>query len=268
MNAGQDFSSLLLTHGAFLFIGSIRLAAFFALAPIFDNQSIPGQLKFALALALSALVYPLSAAMPLPHDGHWFLWLASIALKEILIGFVLAYAVGVVFWVMLSSGRLVDSQRGAAIAELVSAPSGDSTSLFGDLLNQATVYLFFSTGAFVQIVALLLVSYEVCPPGFALGEAQLRGMTAYLLDEFARLMVMVALFAFPIVLVCLASDVCLGIVNRFSPQLNVFFLALPIKSVLGLLMIFFYLRYMTPLITRELFGISGRLQPVWKLFAP
>jgi type III secretion protein T len=35
-------------------------------------------------------------------------------------------------------------------------------------------------------------------------------------------MVMAVLFSAPIMLVCLLSDVCLGIINRISPQLNVF----------------------------------------------
>jgi type III secretion protein T len=54
--------------------------------------------------------------------------------------------------------------------------------------------------------------------------------------------------------------VSLGIINRFAPQLNVFFLSMPIKSALGLLMILLYLRTLLPLITRELFAINGQAE--------
>jgi type III secretion protein T len=78
-------------------------------------------------------------------------------------------------------------------------------------------------------------------------------------------MVMAVLFSAPIMLVCLLSDVCLGIINRISPQLNVFFLSMPIKSALGLLMIMLYMGTLMPLIGQELFSASGHFASLWSI---
>ena len=44
------------------------------------------------------------------------------------------------------------------------------------------------------------------------------------------LLLMMLLLSGPIVVACLLTDVSLGLINRFASQLNVYVLAMPIKS--------------------------------------
>ncbi|MDR1945580.1 MAG: type III secretion system export apparatus subunit SctT [Desulfovibrio sp.] len=263
------FISSYAAHGILLFIGSVRLLTFFFIVPFMSGEAVPGQLRFALAVILSLFVYPTFADIELPASGaELFLHLLLILSKELLVGFVLAYTAGVIFWAMLSAGFLLDNQRGAGMGQVTDPGSEESTSLFGAFLNQITVYLLFSTGAFVQIVLLLLTSYGVCPPGFEPGGGAVEAVPVFLMGQFSRLMIVTVVFAAPIVLICLLTDVGLGLVNRFAPQLNVFFLSMPVKSALGLLMVLFYLGTLIPLITRELFFITGRANAFWSILGP
>lgn len=259
-------SEILAGQAVLFFIGCVRLLVFFSLIPFLGGEAVPGQLRFSLAVLLAFFVYPTFAGLQPPESGTpFFLWLFCVLGKEMLAGFLLAYAASVVFWAMLSVGFIMDNQRGAGMAQATDPASGESTSLFGGFLHQATLYIFFSSGAFLQMLLLLLHSYGVCPPGFELSAGAKESIPVFLLAQFSHLMAMTALFAAPIMLVCLLSDVSLGIVNRISPQLNVFFLSMPIKSALGLLMIMLYMGTLLPLVHRELFSLGGRLEGLWNI---
>ena len=56
-------------------------------------------------------------------------------------------------------------------------------------------------------------------------------------DLFMRLTV---LLAAPVIIALFVSDFGLGLVNRFSPQLNVFFLSMPIKSAVAMFVLLLY----------------------------
>ena len=75
-----------------------------------------------------------------------------------------------------------------------------------------------------------IVSYRPrlgCPPFDAIALEALVGI-------FAATLHLMAILAAPAVFVMLLVDLGLGLANRFAPQLNVFFLAMPIKSVAAL----------------------------------
>jgi type III secretion protein T len=51
---------------------------------------------------------------------------------------------------------------------------------------------------------------------------------------------LIAILAAPMVICMFLVDFSLGLVNRFAPSLNVFFLSMPIKSALSLLVLVLY----------------------------
>jgi len=257
-------STSLAGQGIVFFIVCVRLLVFFSLAAFLSGEAVPGQLRFSLSVLLACFVYPAFAELHPPEFGApLFLWLMVVLAKEMLAGFLLAYTASIVFWAVLSVGFIMDNQRGAGMAQAVDPASGETTSLFGSFLHQAALYIFFSSGAFLQMMLLLLASYGACPPGFEPAAGARAGIPWYLLMQFARLMTTAVLFAAPIMLICLLCDVSLGIVNRISPQLNVFFLSMPIKSALGLFMIMLYMGTLLPLIGQELFSFGGHLEGLW-----
>jgi type III secretion protein T len=259
------FSEILTEHGLTLFIGSVRLLVFFSMVPFLSGEAVPAQLRFSLSVLMAFFVYPAYAGLQPPPGAPFYLWLAGVLGKEMLVGFLMAYTASVVFWAMLSVGFIMDNQRGAGMAQATDPATGESTSLFGGFLHQSAIYIFFSSGAFLQMLLLLLHSYAICPPGFELSAGAREGIPIFLMGQFARLMSMAVLFAAPIMLICLLTDVSLGIVNRISPQLNVFFLSLPIKSALALFMIMLYMGTLLPLIGQELFSLGGHLEPLWNV---
>ena len=73
-----------------------------------------------------------------------------------------------------------------------------------------------------------------------------------------RLMSMAVLFSAPIIFAMFLAEFGLGLVSRFVPQLQVFFMAMPIKSALAMFMFSIY--------TVALFGYAAdEFEPIGKI---
>jgi type III secretion protein T len=57
-------------------------------------------------------------------------------------------------------------------------------------------------------------------------------------------MALALLLASPMLIALFVTELGLGLVNRFAPQLNVFFLSMPIKSAVGLLVLISYMQFL------------------------
>ena len=60
------------------------------------------------------------------------------------------------------------------------------------------------------------------------------------LDDMLRVTVIISA---PVIIVMFLATLGLGLVNRTAPQLNVFFLSMPVKSALGIAMLAVYLPF-------------------------
>jgi type III secretion protein T len=74
------------------------------------------------------------------------------------------------------------------------------------------------------------------------------------------------IIAAPVVIVMFIATLGLGLVNRTAPQLNVFFLSMPVKSGLGVAMLIIYLPFIMDMLiyTKE----NAILTPVQELLHP
>lgn len=251
-NTRMDFSGLLQDMGAYahmtaLLLGMPRLFALVMVAPFFGASVVTGQIRLLLVLALYMPLHPvivnslteditLSAALSLATGGR----LALLLLKETLLGLMIGFLAGMVFWAVQSAGFFMDNQRGATMAEGADILSGDQSSPLGQLLFQSLVYLFYTSGAFLAFVGLIYASYDIWPvtrgfPGDFSPDAPL-----YFARQAGWLMGHMLLLAGPIAVACLLTDISLGLVNRFASQLNVYVLAMPIKCGIAAFLLCFY----------------------------
>lgn len=156
----------------------------------------------------------------------------------------LGYLSGMLFWTIQCAGFFIDNQRGASMAEGADPLSGEQTSPLGSFFFQSAVYLFFSTGAFLALLGVVYASYEIWPVTqlIPLSVFQDINLPLFFAGRVSWLLLMMLLLSGPIVVACLLTDVSLGLINRFASQLNVYVLAMPIKSgVAAFLMLFYFM---------------------------
>ena len=236
-----------------------RIGGAFAICPALAESMIPGVARRVAVLGFSCI------ALPFIHDGmppgEPNMWAFSlVAFKEALIGFLLGFFAAVPFWIAENVGNFIDNQRGATMGEVYSPLSGTQVSTTGIFFTQIVSTLFFVSGAVLLFLGAIYASYSVWPvfPEAATGaspfgfsfvsDAPLQMLGS--LDSMLRATVVISA---PVIIVMFLATLGLGLVNRTAPQLNVFFLSMPVKSALGVAMLAVYIPFILDMLmyTRE-----------------
>lgn len=218
--------------------GMPRLFAMLSMLPLFTGQTLPPLLRAGLAFSISIFIVPLLVGPANAVERSGVVLLAILG-KEAIVGFLMGLIVAVPVWAFEMMGDLIDNQRGASISQTLSPMTGHDTSPLGDLFAQAAVVFLFITGGFLLIVAALLDSYRIYPvfewvPHFA------DSTPSYLLSLLDHMMRLAVLMGAPVIIIMFLAELGLALVSLFAPQLQVFFLAMPIKSGLAIFVFAIY----------------------------
>lgn len=234
-------------HLLAIILGMPRIFLIIQTVPFMGANIFTGQLRITLVIACYMILHPMLLAT-LPNQdifgisSHYTLY-GAIILKETFIGVLIGLVTGILFWAVQSAGFFIDNQRGASQASGSDPLSGEQTSPLGSFLFQATVYVFFAGGAFMVFLRLIYSSYEIWPV-MSLAPIEMvynPELPIFFAKQVSYLMLLTMLLSGPIVMACLLTDISLGLMNRFASQLNVYVLAMPVKSaVVAFLMIFYF----------------------------
>lgn len=222
-----------------LLLAQARILAMFSMLPITAGSLMPGPLRYAVALGVGLVVAPVLAPALLHGVMPGGLQFIALLLKEAAIGFVLGWLVAIPFWAFEAVGFVIDNQRGASIAATINPLTGHDSSPLGILFNQAFIVFFFVSGGFRLLLDLVYRSYLQWDP-LVFWPRLTEGGGELIFGQFNRLAMIGLLLAAPVVLAMFISEVGLALVSRFVPQLQVFFLAMPIKSALAFLVLVLY----------------------------
>ena len=222
-----------------------RIGAAFAICPALADTMIPGVARRAATLAFAVLALPaIHATIP---PGEPDLWLFALAaFREALIGFLIGFFGAIPFWVAENVGNFIDNQRGATMGEVYSPLSGTQVSTTGIFFTQIVSTVFFVGGAVFLFLGALYKSYAVWPvfvPGSVPSLDFAPNAPLQILGTLDGMLRTTVIIAAPVIIVMFLATIGLGLVNRTAPQLNVFFLSMPIKSALGVAMLIIYLPF-------------------------
>ncbi len=221
-----------------------RIGGAFAICPALTDSMIPGVARRAATLGIAFMAIPfVKAGMP-PGEPTWWMF-AILAAHEALIGFLIGFFSAIPFWVAENVGNFIDNQRGATMGEVYSPLNGSQVSTTGIFFTQLVSTIFFVSGAIFLFLGALYKSYAIWPvfpsgaafPSFT-SDAPVQILGA--LDGMLRTTVVISA---PVIIVMFLATLGLGLVNRTAPQLNVFFLSMPVKSALGVAMLIVYLPF-------------------------
>jgi flagellar biosynthetic protein FliR len=222
--AGGLVASLAGGEVATLFLVLMRTTGFVVAAPLLGHRAVPGRVKAGLAAVLAVGVARSATVAPSPVP----FWLA--APFELVVGLALGFIVGLGFHAVESVGRLVALQLGLSLAPVFDPVRGDTGSAVDPLFAILAGLLFYALDLHLAMIAALGDSFTRLPLGGGwpggLGQYA-AGLAAVALELGGRL-------ALPLALVLLLAEVAVALVARAIPQVNVFFLGLPVKLLAGL----------------------------------
>jgi len=244
-----------------------RVLAMFIALPLFNVQLIPGLLRFGIAAALGLVMVPALAPMAGAASELDAVVLLLLMLKEAFVGFIIGYLAAIPFWIFEAVGFLVDNQRGASIAATLNPLTGNDSSPLGILFNQAFIVFFLISGGFTLLLGTLYDSFMLW--NVLQWTPELRPESVpVLLEQLGRLVRMAMLLAAPALVAMFLAEFGLALVSRFAPQLQVFFMAMPIKSALAMLVLMLYASSLFEYATEHVLGIGQILPWLRNLWGP
>lgn len=241
-----------------------RIGGAFAICPALAESMVPGVARRAAVFGFSCLAIPfIKGGMPLGEPNVWMF--AVLAFKEALIGFLIGFFASIPFWIAENIGNFIDNQRGATMGEVYSPLSGAQVSSTGLFFTHIVSTLFFVGGAVIVFLGALYSSYSIWPvfPESAVFPLFANDTPIRILGSLDGMLRTTVIISAPVIIIMFLATLGLGLVNRTAPQLNVFFLSMPVKSALGIAMLIIYLPFIMDMLmyTKE----GAILGPVRKL---
>lgn len=241
-----------LHHWLFMvMLGSARLFPLFILLPYLSQSIVTGVFKFPLLFLLGASLWHGPGEQVWQLDVITF---SALMMKELLIGLIIALVFCFPFWVMHAAGSLIDNQRGATLSSTLNPLSGIDTSELANLFNMIAVVIILQAGGILTLLQVMRQSYLLWPPQSAT-LPDIAPMLAYL----GELMKNALRFSAPVISVFLISEFFLGLLARYTPQMNAFSLALSLKTLIGF---FVLLLYFSPLLPSEVLRLEQLFLPL------
>ncbi len=243
-------------------LATARVGGAFMICPALTDSMIPGLMRRAFIVAMAFVAYPMVEARLPPGEPD--VWICSFtAIKEVFIGFLIGFFSAIPFWIAENVGNFIDNQRGATMGEVYSPMNGSQVSSTGIFFTQIVSTLFFVSGAVFLLLAAVYASFEIWPvfgKGFVSMTPEAPKVVLGTVDNLLRTTVIISA---PVILIMFLATLGLGFVNRTAPQLNVFFLSMPVKSALGLAFLVIYLPFILDklMYTKE----SSILAPVQRM---
>ena len=211
----------------------IRISALIVSSPIFGRKTLPNIIKICLCLAVTYLLFAanMNAAQP-EYDS--LLSFGMLCVKEMLFGLVLGFTTTLFFSLVQISGQYIDMQMGFGMVNVLDVQSNVSVPITGNLLYVVLIIAFFGVNGHLKLIFILGSTFMQIPVGTVTLNPAI-GMTA--LEVFILAFLLSVHVALPLIASGLLGEVALGFITRAVPQVNVFVVGIPIKVLLGFLML-------------------------------
>ncbi len=234
-----------------------RISACFMVMPIFGSRSIPARVKVAAVVLLSMFFAMLNRpAVNLEALGA--LQVGLLLFNEALYGLAIGQIASLVFSAVKLGGRIAERQMGMAMAAVLDPFTGERTQPLGSLLEMIFVILFLSANGHHVLLAAIGRSYQAFPVGAVPSVGRL---TAGVIQAGSVMMIAGLQLAAPMLAAFLLLMVVLAVLARVVPEMNIFFISLPMRAGMGLLMAVIFLP-LTARFVAEFARWMGKLLPL------
>jgi flagellar biosynthetic protein FliR len=214
------------------FLIVVRASTLLMAVPMLGVRMIPPLVKIGLSLLLALLLTPLVTPNATPLLFSRFL--LGVA-QEVLAGLLLAFAVTLIFGAIQLAGALLGLQFGFSLANVIDPTLAGQETVIGQFYAILAGLIFFTINGHHWVLMGLARSFEAAPPASLLPlDAAGATVLTNLLLRSAALFVAALRIALPIMGALLLADIAMGVISRSAPQMNIYFVGLPLKILIGI----------------------------------
>jgi flagellar biosynthetic protein FliR len=218
---------------AFLLI-FMRLGTALMIMPGIGDSFVSMQTRLLFALALSFVLTPFLATglPPIPAESFRF---AALLISEAVIGMFMGTVMRIMVSALDTAGAVVSIQSGFANAAIFNPATATQGSMIGALYSSLGVALILMTDMHHYMLAAIVDSYRSFPAGAHLPDA---GALSEAIGRTVTLAFRIGVqMSMPFIVVGTIIQFGFGLLGRLMPQVQIFFLAMPVQIFLSLMIL-------------------------------
>lgn len=210
----------------------LRVGAAMALFPAFGERSVPERVRLVLALGFTLVVAPAAEPIVAPVVSG-MARPVTLLFTELIAGFAIGAVIRLFVLALQVAGSM--AAQATSLAQIFGGQNADPQPAIGHVLLVGGLALAVMMGLHVRLAEVLIVSYDIFPPGGLPGASLL---SSWGLSRVAQAFALAFTLAAPFVIASLVYNVALGVINRAMPQLMVAFVGAPAITAGGLILLF------------------------------
>jgi flagellar biosynthetic protein FliR len=253
-----DISLLPALAAAFMLVFA-RIGAMVMLLPGLGESTIPVRVKLAIALMLTLIILPLHRNA-YQVDMQSLTSLLVLMLREIVIGIVLGATARVTLSALQVAGAVIAQQMGLGFVTSVDPTTqGQQGILIGNFLTMLGVTMLFATDSHYLVIAALNDSFTIFSPGETMASGDVASLAT---RAFAAAFRIGLQLSAPFLVFGLVFNIGLGVLARLMPQMQVYFVGVPLSIIAGFLVLAAVIAAMMGTFLDYFIGVMHDLMPL------
>lgn len=216
-----------------------RVIGFIVIMPIFAGNYVNMQAKIGFAIMLTYVIFinQWSNVYFLEMPTETFIGFGILLLKEFVVGYSLGFTVYLFMTTFYFAGQMIDYQIGFSMVNVFDPMSNSQVPITGNIMYFIMSAFLIQTGGLNYMLESFFNSYNVIPISTAniLNNPALPYM---FLDAISNFFVLGLRIAIPLSGTIILIDFTLGILVKAVPQMNVFVVGMPIKLLVGIVILY------------------------------
>ncbi len=208
----------------FLFI-LLRAGVFISLLPVIGGKQLPAQFRIGLAVFISLLLTPV-VNFEIAENN-----IPILVMKELIIAIALGLTVRFIFLAVNMAGTFISFTMGLSMARVFNPEVGQDTLIAQTYGIVATLF-FLAVEAHHDLIFIFVKSFELLPAG----QLQIGPLLPGIVSMGSGLFVLGLKIAAPVMVGVLIVQLLSGFLYKAAPQMNIFFIALPLNIFLGIIL--------------------------------
>jgi flagellar biosynthetic protein FliR len=236
-----------------------RVSTLIAVAPVFGSREIPAPIKAALSVVLALILVPfeLPDAKAIGAPTTLFAFVSGIAGNAV-IGLIFGFIATLIIAAVEFAGSFIDVEGGFSMGQTFNPAIGELAAPMAQFHSLYAMLLFLLAHGHYILIYTLAKSFSSLP----------LSMINYGANSFSKVMTDLTFaacvnglkIAAPAASILFITDIAFALLSRAAPQMNVFFVGMPVKTVVAFLMVILILPFVASLTGQMVVGLPVDLQ--------
>ena len=209
-----------------------RVGAMVMLLPAIGEMGVPSRGRLVLALAIAFALTPQVQSLYPAVVPQSTVALVIMIVQEVTAGVLVGAMARIIMSALQIAGYLIATQTGLAYAQTLDPTQNTQGAVLGNFMTLLGTTLIFMTNLHHMAIGAIAGSYKMLPPGGHLPTGDMAQLVIQLTSSSFALGFQLAA---PFLVFGFALYAGLGVLAKLMPQLQIFFVAVPLNIMCGFL---------------------------------